>query len=77
MTLLSIFHTGGLTLVLTLVFLFLEFIFGRMVWQEMRARKIEGIKKPIWKMMGFRFCAALLLLYVIAMLNVASDYFGV
>ncbi len=77
MTLLNIFHTGGVTLALTLVFLLLEFIFGRLVWQEMKARKAEGISKPIWQMMAFKFCAGLLIMYVFAMWQVASDYAGI
>ncbi len=77
MTLLSIFHTGGVTLALTLVFLFLEFIFGRMMWQEFKARKAEGTSKPFYQLMAFKFCAGILVMYIFAMWQVASDYTGI
>lgn len=71
--LLNIFHTGSLTLALTLVFIILEFIF---VSQGIKHSHKEGY---VWYKSPFIYfgAAATLVAFVIAILAVASDYRGV
>lgn len=70
--LLSIFHTGGLTLVLTLIFALGEFWF---VKQMIEHAKAEGVK---WYKNPFRwFALGLLIAFVVALLVIGSDYKGV
>jgi hypothetical protein len=70
---LNIFHTGGLTLGLSLVFVVLEVIF---ISQGIKHSKKEGYE---WYKSPFIYFAALatLIAFVVAILAVASDYKGV
>lgn len=73
MTLLNLFHTGGLTLALSLV------AFGLISWfmfQAGRTHKANTPKVPYWQIPMFWFAVAVLVLYIIAILSVASDYRG-
>lgn len=88
--LLNILHSGGLFWGLTAVFLILEVWF---LYQAVKARKSGGItqgnistgfkpilddKKTPWlKIHMVWFAIAVLVLYVVALLIVASDYKGV
>jgi hypothetical protein len=84
--LLSIFHTGGLTLALTLVAAFMVFMFWRSI---PKARKQEygrytpsgwvkiSDRTPIKKINRFWFGIVVIALYIVALLIVASDYKGV
>lgn len=72
MELLNIFHTGGLTLGLTIVFAFLEIM---CITQAVKHSRVEGyslFKSPfIWG------AIIVLAFYVFALLKVASDYKGI
>ena len=85
MTLLSIFNTGGLTLVLTIIAIGLS---GNFFWRAYRASQSDSYqdtptgtkhfgKMPIYKLPSFWMGVAVIVLYIIAMLVVASDYKGV
>jgi hypothetical protein len=84
--LLSIFHTGGLTLGLSLVALFLLFQFWKKLpkatkqeygrytpsgWQKISSRT------PFYRINSFWFGVVVIVLYIVALLIVASDYKGV
>jgi hypothetical protein len=84
---LNIFHTGGLTLGLTIVWLILAGIFG---FQSYYAHHSEdgfygtdgqwvklGDKTPWFKIIQFKAFVAVTILYVVVMIIVASDYKGV
>lgn len=84
---LNIFHTGGLTLGLSIVALGLLLAF----WiPAFKARKSEygrynkdhkwvklGDRTPLVKQNKFWFGVVVIILYIVAMLAVASDYKGV
>jgi len=86
MTLLSIFHTGGVTLALTIVWLALA---GWFAYQTYKAHKSgwnqqtpTGIKEgnekiKITSIHQFWFAVAVTAIYLIAMVFVAIDYKGV
>lgn len=87
MQLLNIFHTGGLTLGLTLVWLFLVIKF---MSQSIKGHKTEygyynihgewiklADKTPYFKIVYTWFAIAVTVLYIVAMFFVASDYKGV
>lgn len=69
---LNIFHTGGLTLALTLLFALGEFFF---IKQAVNHSKVEG--NPIYKSPFSWLAVFLLAAYVFALIQVASDYKGV
>ena len=86
MYLISIFHTGGLTLALTIFWLALSAWFG---YQARKAHK-SGWKKqvpggvesgnekiPYYKIPQFWGIVFITVIYIVAMLFVASDYKGV
>lgn len=86
MTILSIFHTGGLTLAFTIIFALGEVYFlSRAIkahnsgWeQQVPGGYIGGDKKiPFHKIHYFWFAVALFAAYLFAMIQVASDYKGV
>lgn len=86
MTLLNIFHTGGVTLALTI---FWGVLTGWFIHQTIKAHKSgwtqqtkDGYKQgdeqiKVYKIPQFWFAVILTVLYFIAMLFVASDYKGV
>lgn len=87
MQLLSIFHTGGVTLALTIVWLIISGIIMAQVLklhkQEFGRYDVNGKwihiadHTPITAIKLFWFVPALTILYIVAMLFVASDYRGV
>jgi hypothetical protein len=86
MTLLNIFDTGGLTLGLSIVAFGLIGWFGYQAYrahnsgwvqQDLNKGTQSGKEKiPYWKIPQFWFAVAVLVLYIIAMFIVASDYRG-
>lgn len=86
MTLLSIFHTGGLTLALTIIFAIGEaFFLSRAIkahnsgWdQQVQGGIVGGPEKiPFHKIPYFWFAVVLFAAYVFAITQIASDYKGV
>lgn len=87
MNILSIFNTGGLTLALSIIALFLISLFGYRAYMNFhyyRSKTGEKIKyarkedRPKWYKNNYlKLAIAVLVLYIIAMLVVASDYRGV
>jgi hypothetical protein len=86
MTLLSIFHTGGLTLALTVIFALAEvFFLSRAIkahnsgWdQQVTGGIIGGPEKiPFHKIHYFWFAVGIFAAYVFALIQIASDYKGV
>jgi hypothetical protein len=70
---LSIFNTGGLTLVITLIFVILEIVF---LYQAFKHSKAEGYK---WYQSPFAkyYASGLLVLYILVMYLISRDYLGV
>lgn len=71
MTILNIFHTGGLTLGLIIVFLILEGILGYQYYKEIKAG-VGATKSHFLK-----FMIVVLVAFIVAMIFVGSDYKGV
>lgn len=87
MTLLSIFHTGGLTLGLTLVWLLLVSIFGYQAYKGSKSpygsydkagqwNQISP-KTPLTKINFFWGAVIVTAIYIIVLFIVGSDYKGV
>lgn len=87
MTLANIFHTGGLTLGLTL---FTILVVGILWYQAFKASRSGGAQQdlkrgtqydnkniPVYKQAKFLMGLGVIVLYIIAMIIVASDYKGV
>jgi len=86
MYLISIFHTGGLTLVLTIFWLALSGWFGYQAYkahnsggkdQEPTGTIYDDKKTPYYKIPQFWGIVFITALYGIALLLIASDYKGV
>jgi hypothetical protein len=86
MTLLNIFHTGGLTLVLTIIALGLLGWFWYQAWQQTKEGTIKQTKEgtiydskrlPFYKVNMFWYGVAIIVLYIVALLIINSDYKGV
>jgi hypothetical protein len=86
MELLSIFHTGGLTLALTVIFALGEaFCLGRAIkahnsgWEQQNPGGYVGGKEkiPFHKIHYFWAAVVILAAYVFALFQIASDYRGV
>lgn len=86
MNILNIFHTGGLTLGLSLVALVLFGIFAYQAYMNYnyirdvmgkREKILFDNERPKWyKLTHLWFAVAVVVIYVIAMLAVSSDYKG-
>jgi len=87
MNILNIFHTGGITLALTALWLLGVGVFGYQAfkahnsgWQQdtLTTGHTEGPDKiSYWKIPQTWIAIVLTVLYIIAMISVASDYKGV
>ncbi len=83
---LSIFNTGGVTLALTIFWLVLSGWFGYQAYiahnsggadQEPTGMMLDNKKTPYYKIPQFWGIVFLTVLYVVALLVIASDYKGV
>lgn len=84
---LSIFHTGGLTLVLTIIWLGLGGWFGYQAYQAHNSDYGYFDRNNMWVKLGDKtpwfkipqtwFAVVITVAYVIALLFIASDYKGV